>query len=499
MANVATGFSVALTTVLVPPVLARTLSPLEFGAWALVLQIAGYVSILDLGIQGAIGRYVAYFLANLEPKRAEDFVSTSFNVLCITALLGFAGLAVTSSYLHTLFPQIPESLLAPTQLALVLVGLGISLGLPASSFRGILSGIERYELVTFIAAPTGLLLSGTLIALALGQYGLIVLAIAFAAIKILSYGLYWVVARVYGPVKVKLGFVNRKSAIELWSYCSSSMIWSVGILMVSGLDVAIVARLDFSRVAAYSACAALVTLIAGAQNAMFRPLLQVGSRYFVKGETNALHALMEKSTRIAIITIAISAAVGLLLSHRILALWLGNSYAAQATLILRLLIIGQAMRLIATPYATLLLATNNHRITRIPVIFEALSNTTAAVVLGIKFGANGVACGVIVGAVVSLLMIVFYTYPRTREVLGDGRSLLYRAILVPLACFAPLGLVPVVCVIRLSNLSRVVIITAVVASCLTATWKMALDSGERHWVRKVASPIWLWPRKLLKS
>ncbi len=498
MANVATGFSVALTSVLVPPVLARTLSPLEFSAWALVLQIAGYVSVLDLGIQGAIGRYVAYFLANLDRKRAEDFVSTSFNVLCITALTGFAGLSVASIYLHTLFPQIPEGLLASTKFALVVVGLGISMGLPASSFRGILTGIERYELITFIAAPTGLFLAGALIVLALGQYDLIVLAIAFATIKFLSYGLYWVVAEVYGPIKVKMGFVNRKSAVELWSYCSSSIIWSVGTLMVSGVDVAIVARLDFSRVASYSACVALVTLIAGAQNAMFRPLLQVGARYFAKRETNALHALMEKSTRVSFITIAMSAAVGLFLSHQILALWLGNSYAAQATLILRLLIIGQAMRLIATPYATLLLATNNHRITRVPVLFEVIANTTAAILLGIRFGADGVACGVIVGAVVSLLLVVFYTYPRTREVLGDGRSVIYRGVLIPLACVAPLGIIPVTYVMQISILSRIGIITVVVVGCLTATWKMSLDAGERYWLRKGVSLIWLWPRKLLK-
>lgn len=496
-ADIVTGFSVALTNVLVPPVLARTLSPPEFGAWALVLQFASYVSVLDLGIQGAIGRYVAYFRANLDRKSGEEFVSTAFNALCITALIGFGTLSAVGLFLHSLFPDVPRHLLIQTQITLMLVGLSVSLGLPASSFRGILTGIERYELITIIAAPTGMILSGTLIVLALSHSGLIFLGIAFALIKLLSYGAYWAVGRFYGRVSVKLGVFNLKSARELWSYCSSSMIWSVGMLVASGLDVAIVARVDFLRVAAYSACVSLVTLIGGAQNAMFRPLLQVGSRYFALGETERLHALLETSTRTALITIVLSAAPLILLSHQLLSLWLGGSYADQATLILRLLVIGQAMRLIATPYATLLLATNNHHATRIPVICGAIANAGSAILLGIKFGANGVACGVVIGGLVGLLMNLFYIYPRTRGITGKGGTLLMKAVLVPLVCFAPLGLIGFENTMHEPKLIRIIVIAVSVGSSFVALWKLALNAHERDWILKFGERLRLYPQKKL--
>lgn len=481
----------ALTSVLVPPVLSRTLSPMQFGAWALVLQIAGYVSVLDLGIQGAVGRYVAYYLADLKREGAENFVSSAFSTLCITALIAIAALAGSSVYLHALFPQIPPALLTPTRITLAMVGIGMSLGLPASAFRGVLTGIERYELVMFIAAPAGLILSGALIALAVAGYGIVALGMAFVTVKLISYGAYWWVARIYGRLKVTPWFIDRDAARELWSYCSSSMIWSIGMLMVSGLDVAIVARVDFARVAAYAACVTPITIVVGAQNAMFRPLLQVGSRYFVAGDMDGLHALLERSTRVCLVTTMLSVAPAFLLSHQILTLWLGRSYADQATLILRLLLVGQAIRLVATPYATLLLATNHHRVARLPALAEAFSNMTAAILLGIKFGADGVACGVIVGAVVGQAMNIFYNYPRTRRVVGDGRSLARKAILIPLACFIPLALVPPVQALRAPASLQSALTMVCATASLFAIWKYAMDMPEKQWVSRVMNRVGL--------
>ena len=482
LASAVTGASIALMSIAVPPVLARTLAPLEFSAWSLVLQIAGYVSVLDLGIQNAVGRYVAYYSARMNLVQARKFASTSFNTLCVAAVIGLGTLAVADIYLHALFPQIPHYLIGRARLTLGLVGVGIALGLPASVFRGMLTGIERYELVMFVAAPTGLLLSITLSSLALAGVGIVGLGIAFAIIKVLSYGSYWAISRVYTGLRVRPGYFDKGTVKELWGYCSSSMIWTLGMLMISGLDVAIVARVEFSRVAAYAACVAPITIIAGAQTTIFKPLLQVGSRYFAAGEMDKVRELMHRATRICVVSVLLTVLPIILLSHQILAHWLGNSYANQADLILQLLLTGQAIRLVATPYATLLLATNNHRITRVPVLSEAIANTGSAVLLGIKYGATGVACGVIVGATVGQLMNFLYNYPKTKNVVGDGRRLITKGILVPSVCFVPLVAIPLVVALGMNELAQLVIGAISVGVCAIALWKLAIDANERAWV-----------------
>ncbi len=485
IANVATGFSIALTSVVVPPVLARTLSPLEFGAWALVLQIAGYVKVLDLGIQAALGRFVAYHLARRDRPSARDFASNAFTLLALAATVGIAGILVASLYLRNLFPQIPPRLVESTSLTLEIVGVTAAMGLPASAFRGLLIGIERNELVALIAAPTGLMLSAALIAVAVTRHSIVYLAITFAVITLPSYGAYFVVSRRYTQIHIA-PFLFRPTVIrETLSYCGSTMIWTVAMLLISGLDVAIVGRVDFRHVAVYAACVTPITILGGTQNALFGPMLQVGARYFAQGLTDKLTELLERAMRISVL-ITLAYVIPLFaLSHRILLAWLGGWYADEGTAILRLLLAGHALRLVATPYATLLLATGQHRRARIPPIVESGTNVAAAILLGIKFGAVGVACGVIVGAIFGQLMNLFYNFPRTPEIVGDPKRLLRRTLLIPMACFFPTSVFLLTQYIQIGRLVSAAVDGAATILVITLVWRFALSPADRQLVRIV--------------
>ncbi len=440
IANVITGASIALTAVVVPPVLARTLSPLDFGAWVLILQIAGYVKVLDLGMQGAVGRYVAYYLARCDALSARQFASTAICLLFLAATLGATAILVAAENLRLLFPQMPLPLFNSAKLAMALVGVTVSIGLPASVFRGILVGIERNELVTRIAAPSALMMCGGLIIVAVARANVIDLALVYSIITLATYGLYWVTADKYGHLKLGASLFRRALATETISYCSTTVIWSAAMLFVSGLDVALVGRLDFRRVAVYAACVAPITILAGAQNAMFGPMLQVGARYLAQGAMFRLKALLERATRISVLLNLAYVVPLFLFSHAILKLWLGPQYAKQGTLILRLLLIGQAIRLIATPYANLLLAIGQHHRTRVAPIVEGTANFTSALLLGMKFGAVGVAGAAIIGSVAAQLANYFYNFPRTPELIGVRSQLLWNAVGVPLMCLLPLML-----------------------------------------------------------
>jgi len=481
LANLITGLSIALTTVLVPPVLARTLSRLEFGAWVLVLQMAGYVKVLDLGLQGAVGRYIAYYLARSDQQSARDFASTAISVLTLVAAMGVTGIVLAALHLHLLFPQLPLRLVKSTSLAMGLVGVTASLGLPASVFRGILVGIERNELVALIVVPMGVALSGGLIFVAIVSRSILDLAFTYSCITLFSYGLYWLISNRYAHLQIAPSHFKGSMAREALSYCSTTMIWSAAMLLISGLDVAIVGRLDFRHVAVYAACVAPITILAGAQNAMFSPMLQVGARKLAQGATLKLGDLLERTTRISMLFNLAYAFPLFVFSHEVLAIWLGDKYAEQGTLILRLLLVGNAIRLVATPYANLLLATGRHHRARIAPIAESTANFTAAVLLGLRYGAVGVAAGVIFGSVVGQMLNYLYNFPRTEELVGNRNKLVRKAIGVPLACCSPLVLALYLDE-HLVKSARVAVLFDVVATVLVVTliWKVALDPVDKR-------------------
>jgi O-antigen/teichoic acid export membrane protein len=86
-ANVARGSGAALVALAVPPFLTRLLPPETYGAWALVLQLAAYVSYFEFGIQTAVGRYVARENERGAFEHRNKIVNTALALLSAASLL----------------------------------------------------------------------------------------------------------------------------------------------------------------------------------------------------------------------------------------------------------------------------------------------------------------------------------------------------------------------------------------------------------------------------
>jgi O-antigen/teichoic acid export membrane protein len=484
LANVITGVSSALLAVALPPVLARTLNAAEFGAWALILQLAGYTAMLNLGMQGAVGRYVSYYLAAGKRQSSDEFVSSAFAILCVIAVVALGGVVVASDFLARLFPELPTGLVWQAKLCLSVVGATLALGLPVTVFNGVFAGIQRNEIIALTLGSTRLLLTALLAVTAMTLHALLPLAIVFALVYLASYVATWMLYRRLAVARIARALVSRSALEEIARYCGSTMVWIIAMILISGADTAIVGRLDFSRVAAYAACLGPVAVIAGLQQALFSPLLQVGAARSAMGESERLNRTLLRATRLGTVMLLAPVATLLLFAPEILRIWLGPVYAQQVSVVFPLLISGHALRLVAMPYTTLLLATAEHRRVIIAPVVEGLANVTVAIVAGIRFGASGVACAVVVGAVIGQLLNYFYNLPRTHGTPGLRARLLRESICVPAACFAPAVLVFVAERTGVVLASSMILRGLVLLASAALAWKFAIESEERQTVMK---------------
>jgi O-antigen/teichoic acid export membrane protein len=80
-ANLCRGGAAALVALLLPPFLTRILSKDAYGTWLLILQLSTYVSLLDFGIQTAVGRFVAHHNELGEFQERDGIVSTALAIL----------------------------------------------------------------------------------------------------------------------------------------------------------------------------------------------------------------------------------------------------------------------------------------------------------------------------------------------------------------------------------------------------------------------------------
>src|SRR5437870_2424255 len=70
----------ALVSFFLSPFLVRSLGDARYGVWVLLVSIVGYLGLLDLGVRGAVTRYVARFHAAREHDSANRVASTALAV-----------------------------------------------------------------------------------------------------------------------------------------------------------------------------------------------------------------------------------------------------------------------------------------------------------------------------------------------------------------------------------------------------------------------------------
>lgn len=137
IANLGRGSAAALVLVLLPPILVRHMSTASYAAWVLVLQAAGYLSYMDLGLQTAVGRYVAYAQEKNDAEQRDSVFSTALAGLGGAALISMALLPLAAWAVPFLFPHIPAALLPEMRWALLIAAGSTAVGLPASALASL--------------------------------------------------------------------------------------------------------------------------------------------------------------------------------------------------------------------------------------------------------------------------------------------------------------------------------------------------------------------------
>jgi O-antigen/teichoic acid export membrane protein len=471
-------------SLLVPAFLARYLTQPEFSAWMLIVQLAAYTALLNLGIQGATSRYVAFYEARGDRASTSDIVSTAFFTLTLTAIPAAALVLAASQNIDRLFPALPAQFVGATSRSgLLLMGLASAVSMPAEAIAGAFTGLQRNELVAAIQGGGRLVLAGSLIAIVLLKGGITSMAAAFAAVTVAIFLGFWWTNRRLDAVEISPRRAHWRSFRQIWAYCGALIVWTVAMLLVNGFDIAIVGRVDFPAVGVYSACFGPILLIAGVQQALFSPLLQFGAAHASQLSDHSLPPLLLRSTKLSTLLL-LSLSVPLLLFGRdLLGWWLGPKYSDPAFTIFRLLLIGNTVRLLATPYSMLLLATLKHKRALLAPIVEASTNVAVAIAAGLRFGAVGVACGVVAGAFIGQFMIIYVNAPRTAEVVGDLGTLLRKGVALPVACALPALLVAAAAIDRLPALIHWPIALAALIASAVLAWKVSLTADERALIR----------------
>jgi O-antigen/teichoic acid export membrane protein len=440
IASLGRAGTAGIVALVVPPLLIRHMTATDYAIWVLVLQCGSYIAYLDFGLQTAVGRYFAYATEKQDLQQRDAIFSTAFVALGIVALLSvFLLLAVVAS-IRFMFPSVPTENIPAMQWSLLIVGISLALGLPASAWCGIFVGLQRYDIPALAIGGGRILAALGVIVAVLSGHSIVAMAAITALLNLASYALLYLARRrLASDVSFKLSLVKRSTAKELMSYCLGLTVISFSALFITGLDVVLVGHLQFGALIPYSVSASVVVFLAGGISAGLNAIMPYAAALHARRDSRKLGRLVVTCTQATMVFITLTGIPLLIYAGPLLTRWIGHKYVEAGQPILVILLIATMMRYVGAPYGLVIIATGQQRLLAMCYLAEGICNVAASLILGSMLGAIGVAMGTVVGGIIGVAAQFFYSMPRTRsEINFSQREYLWSGVLTPFLAAAPL-------------------------------------------------------------
>jgi O-antigen/teichoic acid export membrane protein len=474
-------FVSSAVALLLPAYLTHKLPVKTYSAWVLILQMAAYVGYLDLGIQTGISKYVAEFEARKDSVGSSRRASAGLALMLCASVLGVLLTLILAWFVPRIFHEMPAYLYRDVRLSLIFVGISLSFGLVCSTCSSVFLGQQRYAIPMFLSLANRILFTAAILMAVHFQCGLAVMGALVALVNIFT-GLLQFEAwrRFAGHIRLTLRGLDFSIVRKMLSYCSTLAIWTAGMLCVSGLDVTIVGRYDFGQTAFYSIATLPTNFAIAIMGAALAPLLPTASALSVHRSPLQMGDMLTRVTRYASILLVGSGLPLLVAGYWILRLWVGQNYAIHTLPYLRVLVLGNIVRNMCMPYASMLVATSSQRVAIAGATAEAVVNVASSVYLVRHLGAIGVAYGTLIGSFVSVGMHFVVSMHYTHSKFAVSRTCLFLNGMARPALIAA----PSLLLVRLwwspADPSFVPATWAAWAlSTLLLAWYVSLNHGER--------------------
>jgi O-antigen/teichoic acid export membrane protein len=489
LANLLRAGSTSLVTILLPVILVVIMPVQSYAAWALIFSLASYAIYLDLGLQSTVQALVGR--SDGEAGRAAAFAIGRSAIRVIGSVFVVAAIAawVLASQLPTIFPDIPVALVSQSRVALAVAIIGQASSLVGSTIAAYFAGKQRSFEATAVIAPSRLVSMLASVAAAALSGNLMVIAICFSSPLVVGSlvlaARFWAEQRRAPVGELSAADRSATTAAYLLRYSGPLIIWSICMLVVTGVDLALVGRLDYGSLAPYAVAAMIATGLAGVGSALTSPLLPEFARRAASGTRAAFSRVVLEGTGLNSAAVIMVATVLIAYSPWLMEFLLRDAGAASAVEILAVLLAANALRMTMTPLTLAFIATKTHSRIVLPPVVEAAVNLGLSIVLGLMMGAIGIAWGTLIGAVVGVALASTWSLKASGAVAIATGRLWVEALWKPCIAIAPLA----VCIVwmHLSGTSGtavgLAIVTAGLLGALPLQWRFVLTASAKELLR----------------
>lgn len=418
-------FSAAVGFVLAPFVV-RSLGDGAYGAWVLLGSTVGYLGLLDLGIRGAVMRYVANLHAAADHREASHMASAALFMFLIAGAIAIAACSVIAFGITRIF-TVPAGLEHAMRAVVVILGINIAVILVSGVYGGVITALQRFDLssgiaiaveaIRAVAVFTTLSLGGGILALALVQLGCSSLSGATA---------FFLVRRLYPQLRVPARGWHRGHARQLLGFSTFSMMLQIaGMIAVQAYAFIIGAFMHVGAITPYAIASNLTeyarALVSGISQTM-TPRVSALERSSSVSQLARTPVTVGRLAGLVMLPVVLTY---LIRGDTFIGLWMGPQYAEPSGSVLRVLALALWFSVGPHVSVAVLMGLHRHRALVPGWVAEVVANVLLGILLIKPYGIVGVAWG---AAIPNLLVSIVYVPYVLRRTLGVSTTSMLRDV-----------------------------------------------------------------------
>ena len=495
--NVATRYLIigadTIVGLLLMPFNLAFLGQAAWGLWLLTASLNTYFTVLDMGYGGSITRFVAQYRAREDARAINEIASTLFVLFTGVGIAIYGAYILVSYQVRHVFNLTPDQV-ETARILMLIMGTQVAMGVPFGVFGGVMNGFQRYDINNLVSVGTIVVVAIVNVAVLLAGYGLIEVALATTAVRLLSNLIY---ARnaysVFPLLSIRPSFFRRARLKEVTGYSMYSAVagWAYRLNYMSDSFI-IGFFMGPAAVALFAVPRRVSQAVKSLTSQLHNVLLPVVVESQTRRQGDRLRTILVHGTKLTLLAAVPLSAALFLLADPLIPLYVGEEFAASVP-IAQILAVLIAFRVGNATAQVVLKGVEGYQLYAWTQLGVAVVNIALSIWWIQWFGLTGQALGTLVPVAAASMFIM---WPAACRQAGVPLGTSFRRAIWPTLWPLPAVVVPILVLKSMMppTILTVLVCGAVGTMCYFAVaLGLAMDAEERGlYTGKLRQVVTFW-------
>lgn len=389
------------TTLVLTPYLVKSLGPSGYGVWILLVQLALYGQLLELGVQAALAKHVASAHTTGDARKLTEYVSSAAVFYLAVGLVVLVAGGSLAPALSTWF-KIQSDTPGDAARALVVLSGGTAVTVVSLVFTATLKGRLRFDVLALVMISSHLVRALWVFWVLARGRGLVALAFSnVASAMVVLVGAACFARRDVRPNRLLRLRVSGEALRDLMSFGFYSILSLVGYTLAYGSDAIIVGRmLSTVEVAQLGVGLSVVAMISGVIGAFAQNFMPLASGLASRDSLDRLRVAYLLGSRWCLLLAVPCVLLAQGWGPDLMRLWIGAELGTPAGALLGLLLLAYLPSMANSVGYQVGLGAELHRHGAVLSLGEGALKVVLGVSLAARLGLPGLVAGSLVSAVI---------------------------------------------------------------------------------------------------